>query len=76
MRGVLGLLLIVVGLEVAYLVLAGKLPLQLKPAKAGGAGGGPDSGPGPDARLLAFFGTPRTHPYVGMPVPIWGGLQK
>lgn len=74
MRGVLGLLLVVVGLEIGYLVLAGKLPLQLK--KAGGSGGGPDgSTAGIDNRLLAYYSTPRSHPYVGLPVPQFGGLQ-
>lgn len=76
MKGIIGLLLVVVGLEVAYLVLAGKLPLQIKP-KASGTGGGPDSSVGGlDLRQFVHYGTHGKGPAVGMPLPSWEGLAN
>lgn len=75
MKGVIGILLAVVGLEIAYLVLAGKLPLQLKPAS--GTGGGPDALGGLDLRQFVNYGTlGKKGPATGVPLPSWEGLQN
>lgn len=75
MKGVIGLLLILLGAELAYLVLAGKFPLQLKKASetapGGGTGGGADSA---DPRASVFYGMPRYGTYVGKPLAQFGGL--
>jgi hypothetical protein len=71
MKGVIGLLLLVVGVELAYLVLAGKLPLQLKTKSTGSGGGGVPF----DFRKSAIFRTPRVTPARGYRIPRWGGLQ-
>ena len=90
MRGVLGILFIVVGLEVAYLVLSGKLPPAGGAASSGSTAGSvaqgiakgvgltstTGSGPGGDIRPYMFLSAPTLSPITGVPLAQWGGLQN
>lgn len=73
MRGVIGILLIVAGLEGAYLVLSGKLPLQASQSKKPASGG---TGGGGDIKGYLPRSTPRKTPHAGYQIPQWGGLAK
>ena len=72
MRGVIGLLLIVVGLEVAYLVLAGKLPLQNQ--QTGATTAAPAIQAIDPRATTTLSANISTRPVVGAAVPLWSGL--
>jgi len=74
MKGVIGMLLTVLGLEIMYLVLAGKLPLQQKKDDTVGSSGDFGGGPG-DIRPYMFFSTPRRISR-GMPTGRLRGLER
>lgn len=77
MRGIIGILLIVGGFEVCYLVLSGKLPPSGSSGSAGSGGTGTGTAAPVDIRQQVPFSLPGSNQSLAaMPVPGWKGLSS